>query len=118
MPDDTFWPDGSPKDFYDDTAMIHTSFNEDGTVSAQEEYTPEERAPFEALDANRQELIASIGQQVPKLLDSVTAMKDILAQPDLDDNTKQIARELRTVARALVQVTRVLGDVVDSTSTG
>lgn len=77
--------------------------------------------PISPAFANHRTLTTQVAAQVPSLLTSIETLKVMLAIPKADlTNTelRQTMKEVRAMARATVQVARLVGNVLDVTDSG
>lgn len=108
--------------FYDDgSRIVGPRPTEAGEFSP---YTAEENAAADARLAAAvvaDTLRSQVAAQITVLLASIDALKVISDKANADigpRDTKDVARECRTVARTTVRMARLLGGVLDSTDSG
>lgn len=109
------------REYHDDTRVVLIR-SEEGTI--ERPYTAEENAKADAtavLTTNEKTLKTDAETAIATLTTSVTALQTIVAKTNATigpADTKDVARETRTVARQVIRLTRLLLERFESTDVG
>lgn len=109
--------------FFDDESRTYTPVVDAADLPPRP-YTPEENAAADAralAAANREALRAGMRADIDTLLTATVNLRAVIDKTNSTlgpADTKAVARESRSIARILIRVLRVVGDVLDSTDSG
>ena len=114
-------PGGEDKEVFDPEFDQYLLFDKSGALLKRRPLTPEEWASYGAEVRNERDLDAKVAAQVPDLLVMMTDLQARLDIPkDALTNTelRRTIKDVRQLARAVIQIARLVGNVLDSTDSG
>lgn len=123
----TIDPDTGVTERWDDEARVFTRTDPDGVMLESRPFHEGEipledtRAAAKVKAQNEATLREQARVSIDTLLASIEALKTIYSKANSEigpNDTKNVARETRRVARQLVTITRIVVRALDSTSTG
>ena len=121
MTDTTYWPDGTVNERFYLVDRTYTRYDEAGELVEKRPMTNPEWATWGVEIINRLDLETRVAAQVPDLLVMITDLQARLDIPKADlTNTelRRTIRDVRQLARAVIQLARLVGNVLDSTDSG
>ena len=117
----TYWPDGTVATLFDSEAALYFRYDE---VGVEVERRPLTQAESDLLDPEapvRRSLDSAVAAQVPDLLVMIDGLKDRLDIPKAglgNTELRRTIRDVRVLARDVIQLARLVGNVLDSTDSG